>query len=338
MTDFDVFNPKVSRVIADATGKILTIYSSANKVGKTTQACRFPKPLYLRFEQGINSIANLKYIDLTCWRDFKKVNKQLTDPKNIEELKQLYSTIIFDTLDVAIRWAEDYILSVNGVGKLKDIAYGGGYHDFEVEWFREINKLTNAGYTIIFISHAKEVEMEDPVTKETYTQVRPIGGKRDSQICLDISDLIGYVQPNGFDDNGNEIPSSIYFTNTRSFVAGSRFKHMKKVVEVFTAENVIAAIKEAVEKEAEETGTEPITLEQKKEIEKKEKISFDELLDKVQKVGQRLIENEHSEDLLSIVENILGAGKKVSECTPKQYEAVETIYDELSDRVKELGL
>lgn len=338
MADFDIFNPKISQVVADASGKILTIYSSANKVGKTAQACKFPKPFYLRFEQGINSIANIPYAELTNWRDFKRVNKQLTDPKTLDQVKELYSTVIFDTLDVAIRWVEDYVISVNGVGKLKDIAYGGGYHDLEVEWFREINKLTNAGFTIIFISHAKEVEMEDPVTKETYTQVRPIGGKRDSQICLDISDLIGYVQPNGFDENGNEIPSSIYFTNTRSFVAGSRFKYMAKKIDEFTAENVIAAIKEAVEKEEKETGTKAITLDEKKKIEKKEKISFDALMGKVQEAGEKLANADHMDDLLSIVEDVLGTGKKVSECTPKQYEAVETVYDELCDRIEELGL
>ena len=67
-------------------------------------------------------------------------------------------------------------------------------------------------------------------------------------------------------------------------------------------------------------------------------MSFDELLNKVQEAGQILIDANHMDDLLAIAEDILGVGKKVSECTPKQYEAVETIYDELCDRIEELGL
>ena len=39
-----------------------------------------------------------------------------------------------------------------------------------------------------------------------------------------------------------------------------------------------------------------------------------------------------------IMLNTLGAGKKVSQCTEKQYDAVAVICDELKDKVAELGL
>ena len=150
--------------------------------------------------------------------------------------------------------------------------------------------------------------------------------------------MIGYIRSNGLDADGNEIHSSIFFANTKEFQAGSRFKYMPKVIKDFTAENLQAAIKEAVEKEEAESGVGSITFEQKQEIEKKEKISFDELMEKIGDMGGKFAEAGKMEELLSVVEDILGTGKKVSECTPKQYEAVETIYDGLLDRAKELGI
>ena len=338
MSDFDVFNPKVSQVVAGIDGKCILTHSAERKLGKTAQACRMPKPLYLRFEQGINAISGIPYMDLTNWRDFKKVNKQLTDPKNVEELRDKYTTIIFDTVDVAMQWCRSYVTAAAGVNKLRDIPYGGGYTDYSDEWFNEINKLTNAGYAVFFISHSEEKEKTDPITGEKYMQMCPVGGKRDMDLILNLVDFIGYVRSNGFDENGNEIPSSIFFSNCKEFQAGSRFKYMPKVIREYTAENLLAAIKEAVEKEEKESGGKAITFEQKKEKEKKEKISFDELMDKVKEAGEKLINADRTDDLLSITEEILGTGKKVSECTAKQYEVVEAIYDELCDRIEELGL
>lgn len=338
MAHFDLRNPKRSRVVAGIEGKILLFYSSQNKCGKTFQACRMPKPLYIRCEQGINGINDIPMVELTNWKGFRDFISDLTNPADAEDFKQMYSTIIIDTVDVLRVWLENYICSVNGVTKLKDLPYGQGYSDYSREWFNQINKLTNSGYTVIFIAHAKEVEMNDPVSKETYTQVRPIGNDRDTKICVDIADFIGYVRPNGLDENGDEIKSSIFFASSKDFLGGSRFRFMPKVIEEFTAENVQAAIKEAVQKEEEVTGIKSISYEEKVKDEKVDKIPFDELMEKVRLVGEKLAANDHMDDLLFIVEDILGVGKKVSECTPRQYEAVETIYDALCDRVKELGL
>ena len=340
MADFDIFNPKVSKVIAGIDQKCILVHSAERKLGKTTQGCKMPKPYYLRFEQGINAIDGVPYAELTNWRDFKKVNKLLTNPATLDKAKELYTTIIFDTVDVAIKWCEEYVCSTAGVTRLNDGNNGYGlWKEYENEWFKEINKLTNAGYAIYFIAHSQEKEKIDPVTGEKYTQMCPVGGKRDTDLILNLVDFIGYVKSNGINpETGEEIPSSIYFANTKDFQAGSRFKYMPKVIKEFTADNLIAAIKEAIEKEEKETGHKGITIEEKKEVEKKEKISFDQLMDNVQEIGQKFVEADKLADLTDIVEEVLGVGKKVSECTAKQYDAVAVIYDELVDRATELGL
>lgn len=335
--EIDIFNPQISRVIAGIEGKCILTHSDERKLGKTAQACRMPKPYYLRFEQGINAINGLAVAPLTSWRDFKRVNKQLTDPKNLEKAKELYTTIIFDTVDVATKWCESYVCAVNNIQDISDIPYGGGYKKFENEWFGEINKLTNAGYTVFFISHSQEKIKTDPVTGQEYTQMCPKGG-RQMDLILDLVDFIGYVKSNGFDENGEEILSSIYFANTKEFQAGSRFRFMPKVITPYTAENLQAAIKEAVEKEEKANGNKAISYEEMKTAEKVEKISFEELMDKVQEVGSRFAESNNMNILTEIVEDILGTGKKVSECTKKQYDVVSVIYDDLCEKAEELGI
>ena len=336
MADIDIFNPKVSKVIAGTQNKCFLIHSEERKLGKTTQACRMPKPYYLRFEQGINAIEGIPYADLSNWADFKKVNKQLTDPKNAEKIAELYQTIIFDTIDVAIKWCEEYVCNTNGIQKLQELPYGQGFKAYENEWFKQINKLTNAGFTIVFISHSKEKEKTDPVTGESYTQMCPVGGSKDIDLILNLVDFIGYVRSNGLDSEGNEIQSSIYFANTRDFQAGSRFKYMPKVITPFTAENLQKAVKEAVEKEEAEKGIKAISFEEKKKMEKKDKIPFNTLMEKVQEVGEKIVNAGFLDDLVSIVEEELGSGKKVSECKPKQYDAVSVIYDNLCEKWKEI--
>lgn len=337
MADFDIFNPKVSKVIAGIEGKMLLFHSAERKLGKTAQACRMPNVFYLRFEQGINAIDGLPYADLTSWRDFRQVNKQLTDPKTLDKAKELYTTIVFDTVDVAVQWCEDFVCTANGITKLGDLPYGQGYSLMSKEWFKEINKLTNAGYAVIFIAHSKEKEKIDPITGEKYMQLCPVGGSS-ADLILNLVDFIGYIRSNGLDENGNEILSSIYFANTREFQAGSRFKYMPKVIKEFTAENVIAAIKEAVEKEEKETGHKAVSINEHKKEEKKEQIPFDDLMAEIQELGQKLVEADKMSELTAIVEDVLGTGKKVSQCTEKQYDAVAAIYDELKDKVAELGL
>ena len=335
----DIFNLPKTKVVAGIEGKCILIHSDERKLGKTYQSCQMPKPLYIRFEQGVNAINGLDHAPISNWREFKDFNKQLTNPKTLEQVKEMYSTIIFDTVDVAIKWCDAYICQTNGVTKIGDANKGyGAWKEYENEWFNEINKLTNAGYTVIFIAHSEPKTKIDPTTNEEYVQMCPKGSKRDIDLILDLVDFIGYVKSNGYDENGEEIPSSIYFANTKDFQAGSRFKYMPKIIKHFTAQNVIDAIKFAVKKEEEETGQKAISYEEKKQLECQEKIPFDEMMEKVGKYGNLLKDKGYGDKVTEIIEEVLGVGKKVGECTERQYDAVGVVLDELKDAAKELSL
>ena len=61
-------------------------------------------------------------------------------------------------------------------------------------------------------------------------------------------------------------------------------------------------------------------------------------MDKLQEVGQKFAGAGKMDELTEIVEETLGRGKKVSECTKKQLDAMVIILDNLQDRAAELGI
>ena len=61
-------------------------------------------------------------------------------------------------------------------------------------------------------------------------------------------------------------------------------------------------------------------------------------MDKLQEAGGKFAESGNMDILTEIVEGVLGANKRVSECTKKQIDALTIILDELVDKAKELGL
>lgn len=338
MADFDIMNPKISKVVKGIEGKMILVHSNERKVGKTTVGCDMPKPFYLRFEQGINAIDGVPYAPLTSWSDFKKVNKQLTDPKNLDNVKELYTTLIFDTIDVAIKWCSQYVCATQGVTRLNDGNNGYGlWQEYENEWFKEINKLTNAGFALYFISHSEEKKQHDPITNEEYTQMCPKGDKRTIDPVLDLVDFIGYVKSNGFDESGDEIPSSIYFANTKEFFGGTRFKYMPKVIKEFTAENLQNAIKKAIEMKEKESGTKAITQGELQEMENSKVWTYEEIILEINELGKKLFSN-YKEECTDIIEEYLGEGIGIKNTTKKQLPQLEMILYDLQQLAKNNGI
>lgn len=335
MADFDIFNPTISCVSSGVEGKLILIHSNERKLGKTLQATRFPSPYYLRFEAGINAINGVKYAALKSWSDFKKVNKRLTDPKTLDQALATYKTLIVDTTDVAIKWCEKYVCSTQGVERLNDGNSGYGlWKEYENEWFTEWNKLLNCGYCIIFIAHSEDRKMKNPVTGEEYVQLYPKGDKRTIDLIIDAADIIGYVKSNGYDENGNPEMSSIYFTPCPEFIAGSRFKYMPSEITPFTAEAVQKAIKEAVDKENAETGSESITFAEKVENESVKERSFNEIMDSLREIYKTTMKTNRDKTI-EIIAHYLGEDGKISECTEKQIEQLIMIEDDLKDLIED---
>ena len=332
----DIFNAPISTVSKDVKGKLILIHSNERKLGKTLQATKFPKPYYLRFEQGINAISGLSYAPLTKWADFKKIRKQLTNPKTIEKAQEMYNTLIVDTLDVAIRWCDKYVCGMQGVDRLNDGNNGYGlWKEYENEWFNEWNPLLNAGYTIIFISHSEVRKMKDPKTGAEYEQWVPKGDKRTIDLIVDAADLIGFVRSNGYDEDGNPQMSSIYFQNCPEFLAGSRFKYMAPEITPFTAEGVQEALANAIEQEEQESGISAVSYAEQVAVSMPEEITYDEAMAKVKPLFEKVMKKNGKENTLKVVEKYLGEGQKLSGTTEKQLEQILMIIEDFEDMLED---
>lgn len=328
----DIFNAPISTVSKDVKGKLILIHSNERKLGKTLQATKFPKPYYLRFEQGINAISGLSYAPLTKWADFKKIRKQLTNSKTIEKAQEMYNTLIVDTLDVAIRWCDKYVCGMQGVDRLNDGNNGYGlWKEYENEWFNEWNPLLNAGYTIIFISHSEVRKMKDPKTGTEYEQWVPKGDKRTIDLIVDAADLIGFVRSNGYDEDGNPQMSSIYFQNCPEFLAGSRFKYMAPEITPFTAEGVQEALAKAIEQEEQESGISAVSYAEQVAVSMPEEIGYEEAMAKVKPLFEKVMKKDGKENTLKVVEKYLGEGQKLSGTTEKQLEQILMIIEDFED-------
>ena len=333
MATIDIFNSPKTKVVRGVEGKSILIHSDGVKCGKTTVGSEMPKPYYLRFEQGANAIDGMDYAPLTSWSDFKKVNRQLTGAKTVDKARELYTTLIFDTVDVAIKWCTKFVCSKHGVERLNDGNSGYGlWSEYENEWFNEINALLNAGYCLYFISHSEIKKRIDGTTGEEYEQMNPKGDKRTIDLIVEASDVIGYVKPNGVDENGDIIKSSCYFAETREYKAGSRFDYMPRVLKEFSAQALQDAIKYAVEMKEKETGSKSVSFEEHavEEAKGNKKYTYEEILEEIKPIMTKLWETQR-EEVNDILERNLGADVKVTETTKKQLPQLEMVLFELKE-------
>ncbi|PHA03039.1 hypothetical protein COE51_01465 [Bacillus pseudomycoides] len=319
---FDIFNPQVSVVAKGLEGKVITVYGS-NNLGKTKQATRMKKPFYLGFEKGIRAISGIPFLPINNWRDFKKINKQLTDPKTLDKAKELYQTIIFDEVYTSALYCQDFLCKKHGVESIGEGNNGYGlWKEYESEFWTEIDKLLGTGYTLVFISHQEE-------TKEG--KAIPKGDKRSIKPIIDNSDIVVYLTSNGVDEDKNVIKSSAWFAETDEFFARSRFDYIDTYLPEFTAENLESVIATAIERQEEAEGVKAVSYEEQNERFKSDALNYEDLMEQIIELGNQFDENDQLEDLQYVVEKHLGAGKKVTECKKGQVQVMAVILDDLKE-------
>jgi len=329
----DIFNPQKTVIAKGLAGKSALIFGS-NSTGKTAQAVRMPKPFVIATESGLNATSGVSYIRVNAWADLKKIVKQLTSKSTCQKARELYDTIIIDELYAAALLCQEYIQTVIGKGALTlgDTIDGGKinlYQAYEKEFFKTVNTLLSCDYTVIFIGHAQ-------ANKDG--KMYPKGDKRSVDPVRDFVDYVIYVESNGVDEDGKVIPSSAYLAETDRFFARSRFDTTPTYLPVWSAEAFEEAVNIGIEGMEKKTGVKAVTYQEQKEQNTTETYDYDETMDALQEVGQRFASAGKMEELTEIVEQTLGRGGKVSECSKSQIQAMVIILDDLRERADELGI
>lgn len=324
----DIFAPQITKIASGLEGKVLMWYGP-NSVGKTYNAVRMDKPLILACENGLNAQANVKHFVIPNWRTFTEVINGLTDPRNLEKAKEEYHTIIIDEVYASALFCQKFVCDTYGEGC---ISLGANpnpktnlYQIYERLYWEQINKLANSGYTVVFIGHA--------IADTNTGYITPKGDKRMLNPIMDNADFVLYLEPQGTDSDGNVIKSKAYTAATKEFFARSRFEYMPTVIPEFTVEKLEAAINTAIEEESKHSGVKAVSFKEKKKEDNKytEKLDYDQLMGEINVLCEKLVAENRMNDIQTIAESVIGVGKKISECTPKQTEALATILDRLRE-------
>lgn len=326
-----IFEPQVSVVAHGLEGKTIMIYGT-NNTGKTFQCVRMKKPLFLMCENGLGAQAGVRHKMINNWRSLTKYIKELTDTKTVEQAKAMYSTIIIDEVYASSLFCQKFVCDTYGGGCISLGANENSkvnlYQIYERLYWEQIQKLVTAGYTVVFVAHADE--------KDGY--ISPKGDKRCIKPIIDNCDIVAYLKPNGVDEDGKVIKSSAYFAQTSEFFARSRYDYMVTRIEEFSAENLEKAISDGIEAQEKAEGVQSVSYEEQQAMYEEKKLSFEELQEELALWGGKMASNDHMEELTEIVENTLGVGKKVSQCTKKQVEAMAIILEDIKEACADLGI
>lgn len=321
----DIFNIKPSVISRDLKGKYVLIYGK-EKSGKTTAAASFPKALICAFERGYNGLGGVMAQDINSWSDFKTVLRQLEKP----EAKEIYSTIVIDTVSIAWDQCEQFICRQNGVQKIGDIPWGGGYSAAKKEFETSLRKITMMGYGVVLIAHNAS-RIEKNADGSEIEIIYPDLPKRAAEICNGIVDIIGYI---GTEWEDGVARRYLYTRETPTLFAGSRFKYMKPKIP-FGYKELVAAIADAIEKSEKEDGV--TVVDSAALVSSAEKLDFNEVRAKAQELWTRLVGSgdnanpEVASTILKKIEMTMGRRMKLSEFTEDQVDLLQLVVDEMSD-------
>lgn len=306
---------KVSR---DLSGYITFVYG-AYKTGKTTLATQMDKCLLLAFESGYNALPGVIAQDVITWGEMRQIFRELKKP----EVKEAFSAIVVDTIDVAADKCKKYICQQNDIEELGDLAYGKGWSKFKEEFNEVFRGLTQMGYAVFFIGHDKEAKDNDG----NITNIRPSLSNSTREIIAGMADIYGYAKQNGADKY-----SVLVLRDKTGFIeCGCRFKYVPDVIEM-NYNALVSAIHKAIDEEAAEHNGAYVTNEKNVVVEAPT-YDYDALMAEFQNLVSDIMSKNQSNaaKIVTITERYLGKGKKASETTPEQAEFIFLINQELKE-------
>lgn len=328
--DIDIFSLEPSKISRDLKGKFLLIYGLP-KVGKSTFGSQLPRSLFLNFEQGTNALAGIRSVPILRWSDFKKVLSQLRKA----QAREMYDTIVVDTVSIAWQLCEKYICQREGVDTIRDIPWGQGWGMLRNEFSECWREITLLGFGILFIAHSKDkpTEMRDE-DGEAITAVAPDLPNQCYTIVNSIVDIIGYLQVQMNNDGTSE--RFLYTRSTPTIFAGSRYQYLAPKIK-FGYQELVDAIGDAIDMAVEKDGAEVTDSTQIAQIKAR---PFNEVMEEAKAIWQAYVANVEDEETREqhfniahdIIKRVFGSESfKLSQAVPSQSDLVELFIDEMKE-------
>ena len=277
-----------------------------------------PGAILLAFEKGYNALPGVMAQDITSWGEMKQVYRELKKPA----VKEMYQSIVVDTIDIAADMCQKYICDQNGITTLGELGFGKGWTFFKNEFNQVFRGLTQLGYAVVFLGHHREL-IEEGTNR---TIIRPALSNSTRVTISGMADIIGYAH-----QKKDASMSVLTLRHDDSIECGGRFKYIKPEIEM-SYDNLVTVVRDAIEKEAEEHDNQFIT-DEKQTVVEKEAYDFDSLMKEFKGLCEALMEEDESNGakITATVEHYLGKGKKASEITPYQIEFLALINEDLKN-------
>ena len=273
---------------------------------------------------GTNALNNVYVQPIKTWKDWRDMVKQLCTK---DALKDKFDSIAIDTADFAWDLCVKWICSQNGVEKLGDIPWGGGYDLAKKEYTQTFRDLTYSGYGLVFISHSTEKVYKNE-KGEDYTQIVPALPNRPFDIVNKMVDIIAYIREIPV-EIGDKVENKRYMflRGDQRFLAKSRFKYIKPRIEL-SYQGLVDAIFEAIDEEVAHTGgtasneENPYT-----------KQNFEEIMEDAKQIWGQVVQNDKTEQALAILEEEFGKPTRFSEILPEQTKELNAALIKIRDLI-----
>ena len=161
------------------------------KIGKSTLASQFDKPLFLATEAGRNAL-EVYQVPVATWDKF------LAACKEIAAGGHDFKTIIVDTVDNLFKACSEHVRKKNNIQHESDLDWGKGWQLVADEFTRAITKLSLLPYGLVMISHAEYVEIKTRTA--TLTKAVPTLPTAARMATHNIADVILYAESVVTDD------------------------------------------------------------------------------------------------------------------------------------------
>ena len=236
----------------------LWVFFGSPKVGKSSFAAQWDKPLIFDLEAGYGNIE----ADIITPKSYSEFLKEIRNPKNLKP----YNTVIIDTVDIAYEWVEkNTIESLNRNFKTSYDSIGSFPHG--TGWamartatkkfiFNDLFNITRMGKNVVIIAHEKAITITRNGKDETAFKLALPG--QTSSTVASLADVVGRVysksvagklEPRisfspGIDDGGSRIKSlankdiPLDFTVLKNVVESTKTaKKSKKLTELAADES-----------------------------------------------------------------------------------------------------
>jgi len=200
-------------------------------IGKSTLASRFPAPIFISTEDGLDSL------DVTSFPKAQKIGDVVESIKTLIKEDHSFKTVVVDSVD----WLIEPLIaeSINAQYDEKQQAYGKGSL-FMAEEFREILQGLDAlrskrGMNVVLIAHAAVVKFEDP-RSDPYDRYQPKLPKACNALLQEWVDVLAFAafkviikksEAKGFDTartrgttNGERL---LHFVESPAYAAKNRY-------------------------------------------------------------------------------------------------------------------